>query len=777
MRGRRILSLGLGAMLLGSGLVAGPQVAGAVGAEEVTPGAVTSQGLPDDLDRSRITRSAIARESMPELLGGDYTRGFSDAEGRAFTGKGQIVVVIDGAFNPQHPMLQGKVIDEACFFGDSVWTLKSGEKVPAKNLCGASSRPWVLDPAVQILTGPGSSAVSKDLENAVCVQEREGDLPPWEHFCHNAHGTAVASAVAGNPYTYAPTDERHAGVAAGAELIVLKIGDQVGWNNPAVRAALRYVDEVLVPKYPGRIAAVNLSASGGDAGSGSCEANFLGETAAKLKRKNVAVTVASGNEGHTSMVGTWSCAEGLVRVGATGIKDLNTLTTKEKVATNASTTNHLLAPVGSGALDDQTNLAWNIPSPAEPHLEGQYGPMAGTSFAAPQVAGAFAVLREKFGYSKTVDELVALMRETGVPVADQRPGNTGVVTPRLWLADAIGKRATPAHDFTGNGKAEFVFTGVDTSIPMKMTEIDLDADWVGGHDTHLVTGWDWKAHSRIVPVHDYDAPNTNGVITVTGDRLLYHRYNRATNAFAAPQTILATGASGLRGLTFASQLPHPTTGSGRAVVMVMADGSLVARAKDAYGVGLGAERILLTSMDPVGTRSGTKSVESASSDTSADGTGQRSATTRSASKDAGSGTADSGADGSGPGTRVEKSLAGVSRLVAVTDVNGDGNPDLVTREPDTGAPMVRWGTGNPVTPFQTKTQALSEKTYWGDKEQMFVFPATGTTPAHLGYRAPTTGALLHFPFERSGTSWRVSPDYRQSGNWNNTANFRLAPEK
>ncbi len=777
MRGRRILSLGLGAMLLGSGLVAGPQAAVAVEAEDVTPGAVTSQGLPEGFGVSRSAVNAIAKESMPELLGGDYTRGFTDAEGRSFTGKGQIVVVIDGAFNPQHSMLQGKVIDEACFFKDTIWTLETGEKVPAKNLCGATSRPWNLDPGVQILTGPGSSAVSKDLENAVCVGEDKATGETWEYFCHNAHGTATASAVAGNPYTRPGTGERYAGVATGAELIVLKIGDQVGWNNPAVRAALRYVDEVLVPKYPGRIAAVNLSASGGKAGSGPCNTNFYGETATKLKQKKVAVTVTSGNTGHSSEVGTWSCAEGLIRVGATGIKDLNTLTSKPGSATNVSTSTHLLAPVGSAEGDDKNNLAWNNSSPAEPIWDYGYGSMVGTSFAAPQVAGAFAVLREKFGYSKTVDELVALMRETGVPVADQRPGNTGVVTPRLWLADAIGKRETPVYDFTGNGKTDFSYTGTVTSVPLRFTEIDLAADWVGGHTEHFLSAWDWKAHSRIVPVHDYDAPNTNGVITVTGDRLLYHRYNRATNAFVAPQTILATGALGLRGLTFASQLPHPTTGSGRAVVMVKADGSLVARAKDAYGVGLGAERVLLTSMDPVGTRSGTKPAEPASSNTSADGTGQRSAGARSASKDVGSGTADSGADGSGPGTRVEKSLAGASRLVAVTDVNGDGNPDLVTREPGTGAPMVRWGTGNPVTPFQTKTQALSEETYWGDKEQMFVFPATSTTPAHLGYRAPTTGALLHFPFERSGTSWRVSPDYRQGGNWDDTANFRLAPEK
>lgn len=760
MRGRRILSLGLGAMLLGSGLLAGPQAAVAVGTDHVAGRAEMGHGRMVASEGGAGLRSERSLRSVTENLGGDPVEGYTDAAGKAYTGKGQIIVVIDGAFNPQHPMLRGKVVEEACFFVTD-WDWKS--------LCGDNATAWDKDPSVQILTGANSSAVSKDLSVAQCDE--------GTRFCNNYHGTAAASTAAGR-FVELWDDSRYAGAAPGADLILLKIGDNGGWNYRSTRAALRYVNEVLEPKYRGRIAAVNLSSNGPASGE-PCSPSVMGVDVAALKRKDIAVTIAAGNTGNDSPVGkegNWACSDDVYSIGSSGVKELNTFSIGDS-ASVASKRTALIAPVGSATPGDEMNTGWSYATPELPNQDDRYAVVEGTSFAAPQVAGAFAVLREKFGYSKTVDELVALMRETGVPVADQRPGNTGVVTPRLWLADAIGKRATPAHDFTGNGKADFVFTGVDTSIPVKMTEIDLEADWVGGHDTRLLTGWDWKAHGRIVPVHDYDAPNTNGVITVTGDRLLYHRYNRATNAFAAPQTILDSGASSLRGLTFASQLPHPTTGSGRAVVMVKADGSLVARAKDAYGVGLGAERILLTSMDPVGIRGGTKPAAPAISDTSADGTGQRSAGARSASKDVGSGTADSGADGSGSGARVGKSLAGVSRLVAVTDVNGDGNPDLVTREPGTGAPMVRWGTGSPVTPFQVKTQALSEETYWGDKEQMFVFPATGTTPAHLGYRAPTTGALLHFPFERSGTSWRVSPDYRQGGNWNNTANFRLAPEK
>lgn len=40
----------------------------------------------------------------------------------------------------------------------------------------------------------------------------------------------------------------------------------------------------------------------------------------------------------------------------------------------------------------------------------------GTSFAAPQVAAVFAVLREKFGSAPTVDQLVNLLANTGVRV-------------------------------------------------------------------------------------------------------------------------------------------------------------------------------------------------------------------------------------------------------------------------------------------------------------------------------------------------------------------------
>ena len=50
------------------------------------------------------------------------------------------------------------------------------------------------------------------------------------------------------------------------------------------------------------------------------------------------------------------------------------------------------------------------------------GPTWGTSFSAPEVAGAFAVLRQKYGMSRSVDQLVALLKSTGRPLAGGRAG-------------------------------------------------------------------------------------------------------------------------------------------------------------------------------------------------------------------------------------------------------------------------------------------------------------------------------------------------------------------
>jgi hypothetical protein len=66
----------------------------------------------------------------------------------------------------------------------------------------------------------------------------------------------------------------------------------------------------------------------------------------------------------------------------------------------------------------------------------------GTSFAAPMVAGAYAVLREKYP-NASVDELTGLLQATGKSVSDTRAGYTVGSKPLIQLNTALKLSKTP----------------------------------------------------------------------------------------------------------------------------------------------------------------------------------------------------------------------------------------------------------------------------------------------------------------------------------------------
>jgi subtilisin family serine protease len=299
-------------------------------------------------------------------------------------GAGRNVVVIDTGVDRSHPALSGALVAEACFVAGL------GELCPN----GRST---------QVGAGAG----------APCTVSVEG--------C--GHGTHVAALAVGRPVGSNP-----AGVAPGAGLISIRIfgaapggTGEVSAMTSDLIAALAHVD-VLRRTIP--IDAVNLSISGGPLYGAACDAAaggdiFLTQVAQqidKLRRNGVAVVVATGNAGSAGQLAFPSCLSGVVPVAAS--------TPDDAVATfsNRNTGVRLVAP--------GVDLVAAAPG-------GGTGVRSGTSMAAPQVSGAFALLRQRYAASD-VSWLVQRLETTGRPIADPP---TGATLRRIDLPAALGLAA------------------------------------------------------------------------------------------------------------------------------------------------------------------------------------------------------------------------------------------------------------------------------------------------------------------------------------------------
>ena len=155
---------------------------------------------------------------------------------------------------------------------------------------------------------------------------------------------------------------------------------------------------------------------------------------ANAKAAGIVVTIASGNNAFSAGLSSPACTPNAVSVGAvydanvgarsfgTTCNDAATAPDKVTCYSNSAAYLTLLAP---GSV-----------------VTTAVGGGDGTSFAAPFIAGAAAVLRSAF-YAETADQTIMRMTSTGKPVTDAR---NGVTTPRLNLLAA----ARPANDAFAN---------------------------------------------------------------------------------------------------------------------------------------------------------------------------------------------------------------------------------------------------------------------------------------------------------------------------------------
>ncbi len=154
---------------------------------------------------------------------------------------------------------------------------------------------------------------------------------------------------------------------------------------------------------------------------------------ANAKAAGIIVAIASGNNAYSNGISLPACTPNAVSVGA--VYDANVGARSFGVCSDSSSAADKVTCY-SNSVSYLTMLA---PGSI---VSTSVGGGDGTSFAAPMVAGAAAVLRSAF-YSETADQTITRLTSTGVPITDVR---NSITTPRLNLLAA----ARPANDAFAN---------------------------------------------------------------------------------------------------------------------------------------------------------------------------------------------------------------------------------------------------------------------------------------------------------------------------------------
>jgi subtilisin family serine protease len=342
-------------------------------------GFVTAEGLKRlarDYRVQRIDLDMPARVSLAESTALVKAR---DVHAAGITGRGVVVAVLDSGIDTDHPDLQDDVILQQCF---------------CANADGSGCCPGGKTEAA----GPGSA---------------EDEL---------GHGTHVSGIIT--------SDGRVAprGMAPDADIVAVRILDKTGASVSSTQL-LKALDWII--KSQPAVKVVNISLVIGSF-PGTCD-TATSVTAAMAQAVNTlrvrgTLTVASaGNSGTKNAIGAPACLANAIGVGAVYDANVGTIsfgctdgtTAADKIAcfSNSSSALKMLAP---GASISSSGMG------------GAVAGFAGTSQAAPHIAGAIALMLQAKP-TATADQIEAALRASGRPLAD----TNGVSIPRLDVGAAV----------------------------------------------------------------------------------------------------------------------------------------------------------------------------------------------------------------------------------------------------------------------------------------------------------------------------------------------------
>jgi subtilisin family serine protease len=415
---------------------------------------------PAELERLAADPDVISlsenRRNKPMLAGSVPMIQGDQAHTAGFTGAGTAVAILDTGVEKSHSFFGGRVIAEACF--STSWSSNRGSFV-ARSLCpnGAASS-----------TAPGSAA------------------PCNIDGC--SHGTHVAGIAAGSNTSVS-------GMAPRASIIAVQVFSNVVDGNGSSAEAfdsdiIAGLEHIYDKRKDYSIAAVNLSL-GKESFAAFCDTENSAMKSAidNLRAAGIATIAASGNDGFTGALASPACISSVISVGAVAVAntrmcgDESVPLARDKVAcySNSASFLSLLAP---GHV-----ISSSVPG-------NRFGTKYGTSMAAPHVAGAWALMKQRVP-TTGVSQVLEAFKSTGTQVTDYR---VGITKPRINVKAALDLLASSVRDLaftkTGTGQGTVTFSPAASQRScssncvnsyLKDTEVTLTAEAANGS---VFNGWE-----------------------------------------------------------------------------------------------------------------------------------------------------------------------------------------------------------------------------------------------------------------------------------------------